>query len=176
LRPAAFYRALRLRTPLAAAHRFAFWHVVLIYPAAATWILLILSNVEPLGRARHEEVLAFLGAILFGTIGCWLGARVLAAVVVTWWLARGALPDFRWATKVVRYEFAFVWVYCCYWGLLLLSFALHEDWISRLLTPRSRSFVPVCEIAAMLGGGALLTALWIWRYTIAWRGIRWANF
>ena len=29
-------------------------------------------------------------------LGCWLGHRVIAAAVYSWWLLRGALPDGRW--------------------------------------------------------------------------------
>jgi hypothetical protein len=174
-RPAAFYRALQVRGPQTRAHRFAVWHSVLLYPAAAAGLLLILHTAEPSALLRGEEWLYFGGAILWGTIGCWFGARIIGAVVVTWWLARGALPDYQWAVHVIRYESAFLWAFCTFWGLLLLSFAHYENWISRLLLANP-SIVPVGEIASVVGGTALLAVGWCWRYAVALRAIRWANY
>jgi hypothetical protein len=80
---------------------------------------------------------------LAAAVGCWCGHRTIAAGVFTWWAVRKALPDGRWAAKVIAYESAFLWAFCTYWGVLITTFLLFGNWISNSLTPgidRSRCY------------------------------------
>jgi hypothetical protein len=112
--------------------------------------------------------------VLSGIAGCWFGHRGLAALVASYWLVRGELPDFRWASKVLAYESTFLWAFCAFWSAIFTSFSFWNDWISRLLTGRSRA--GLFEILALFGGTVVLAGVWLWRYRIAYRAIRWSNF
>ncbi len=182
LRPRSFYSRLKLRPHARAAASFAVWNYVLLGLGGAAWVcvtgwLLYLTS-EWLFSPNIAEVLAYAGAMLFWTpLCCWLGHRTIAALVITWWLLRGYLPDYAWAAKVVAYESAFLWAFCCYWGFLVFSFILGGGWISRLIVPGFlRAFGVPAEIAVLLLGTAGLGVVWLWRYRIAGRAIRWSNF
>jgi hypothetical protein len=124
------------------------------------------------------EVLAYAGVMMFWTpLCCWLGHRTIAAAVITWWLLREYLPDHAWAAKVMAYESAFLWTFCCFWGVLVSSFILWQNWITRLIgLGFERALRAPTEIAVLLLGTAGLGVLWLWRYRIAGRAIRWSNF
>ena len=114
------------------------------------------------------------GVVVWGTLGCWLGHRVIAASVVTWWLLRDGLPDGRWAAKIVAYEAAFLWVFCACWGLLGTSLAVLDSWVSRLMGFSRWSGRG--EVLALFLGTLGLGVLWLIRYGIAYRAVRWSNF
>jgi hypothetical protein len=182
LRPRAFYSELKLRPHVRAAASFAVWNYVLLGVGGAAWVCVVgwlLYVIEEwLYGPDLEEVLAYAGVMLFWTpLCCWLGHRTIAALVVTWWLLRDYLPDYAWAAKVMAYESAFLWAFCCYWGVLASSFIFGKDWITRLIGPGVlRAFGVRGEIGALLLGTAGLSVLWLWRYHIAGRAIRWSNF
>lgn len=175
LQPRRFYRKLRLRTPLAPDSGFAAVTFVLVACGAllwagfSVWISALLSSPPP-----GDVAIVVAGMVSLGTFACWLGHRVIAALVVTSWLAQTALPDFRWAAKVITYETSFLWVFCAFWGLMFSSLMVFENWISRLLG--LSGFFPAGEFLTIAGGTLLLAAIWIVRYTIAYRAIRWSNF
>ncbi|MCK4340869.1 MAG: hypothetical protein KAY37_04010 [Phycisphaerae bacterium] len=189
-RPRAFYRAIKLRTPPAAAEAFAAWNYVLLPLGALLWtvVLFVLALLKESGPKWYWIIselpwiawnaVYICAMILFGLCWCWLGQRVLAALVVSWWLARQPLPDFRWAVKVMAYETAYLWTFLFYWGALRASFVLDEMWISKLLGIRYVTVLgsmPV-EFAVFLFGTLGLVVIWLWRYRIAHRAIRWSNF
>ncbi len=175
LRPREFYRAARLRAPLRADSGFATLNLVLIACAALLWAGLATQIMSLRHGPLPDDFPVFLAALIaLGTFGCWLGHRVIAAVVVSWWLARVALPDFRWATKAIEYESSYLWVFCVFWGLMLSSLLAFETWISRLIG--FAGFFPAGEFLAIVGGTLLLAVIWLIRYTIAYRAIRWSNF
>jgi hypothetical protein len=189
VRPRAFYRRLQLRTPLAVEAGFALRHYVWIGGGAALWagtLAAVLSWQEgpPPVHEIVDVALMFCALIHSGVFGCWLGQRAIAALVVTWWLARGALPDTGWAAKVIAYETTFLWVFCTFWGLLLGSYMLVGPWLSNWIAPSVSplSFplffilgMPV-EAWAVVVGTLALGAVWLWRYHVAYRAIRWSNF
>lgn len=183
-RPQVFYRALKLRTPARHEARFARRHYLWIAFGALVWacgmfVWLSRQHGPPRTEELPEVLVVACAAITLGVMGCWLGHRVIAALVVSYWLARGSLPDFRWAAKVMAYETTFLWVFCGFWGVLLGSFTVVEWWLSALLgSPGWPLFwlgMPV-EAWMVAGGTLLLTLVWLWRYTIAYRAIRWSNF
>ena len=115
---------------------------------------------------------------LMVTLTSWAGHRIMAAVAATWWFVRKSLPDGRWAAKIVAYESVFVWPFLAYLGLLAASFALGEDWLSRLFGRRP-VHLPVYMPPEGLAVLVVIPAyglLSLWRYRIALRSIRWSNF
>ena len=180
--PRDFYRALRLRTPGADERGFAVGHYVFIALGAFGWLcgmLLLLSALHADSPFYDLEI--FAAFAVFGAaagLGCWLGHRVIGAAVASWWIWRGALADGRWAAKVIAYESAFLWVFCCWWGVFASSVMLFEDWMTELAGLR-RSFLPLgmpIEAAVFLGGTFALGVVWLWRYGVARRAIQWSNF
>ncbi len=186
--PRAFYRALQLRTPPGADLGFSTWHYVLIACGAAVWagvMLAVLSLKEGPPPAGVLPTILVYGCsvILWGTLGCWLGHRALAALVVSWWLsaaADGRLPDGRWAAKVVTYETVFLWVFCALWGVVIGSYVVRGPWLSHWIVPDARPVFFVLglplEAWAIVMTTVALGAVWLWRYEVAYRAIRWSNF
>jgi hypothetical protein len=178
--PRRFYGSLKLRTPGTTERGFAVWNYFLIACGACVWgsaMVLFLSALYGPAPDLGGILFAVCGAAVWATLGCWCGHRVIAAAVTSWWLLRNPLPDGRWAAKVIAYESAFLWVFCCFWGVLASSIACFQDWISDLFAPdfRWRLGMPV-EFWALLLGTSVLGAVWLWRYRIAYRAIRWSNF
>lgn len=181
--PGSFYRALKLRTPLAEDRGFGTWHYALLASVALLWawamtVLLWLRHGLVLQGQWPALALGNCAAVVYGVSGCWLGHRLFAAVVVSFWLARDALPDCRWARKVLEYETTFLWAFCCFWGALLPSFLLFDLWISGLINQGRPVFYlgPPLEAWALLAGTAVLAVLWLRRYQVAYRAIRWSNY
>jgi hypothetical protein len=181
--PRPFYRSLVLRTPATAESGFAALHYVLIWCGAALWMCTVLAIQElrfgnqPF-HMRWEDFGMVCFASAIGVFACGLGHRVLAALVATWWLLRGGLPDFRWAMKVVRYETAYLWVLCCCWGVFSALMTIDDACISDAfgLPQRGWPLGAPLEFWVLCGGSVVLVAFWLWRYEIAYRAIRWSNF
>jgi len=183
LLPRDFYGRLRLQTALAPATAFAMRNYVLIGVGAALWVLLMWWAEEAgvgLFASGWAEVLALLLTFLvWAPLACWFGHRLIGAIVITWWIARRALPDTRWAAKVLAYESAYLWVFCVFWGIFATTFVLAgEPWISDRFG--TEFFFAVFrmpgEAVVLLGGTALLALGWLWRYVVALRAIRWSNY
>lgn len=186
-RPRAFYRRLRLRTPLAAEAGFAVRHYVWLACGGALWggSMVVFFSTGPVpAREELNVALVSCGLVLSGVFGCWLGQRTIAALVTSWWLARRALPDTAWAAKIIVYETTFLWVFCAFWGVLIGSYAAYGAWLSQLIG--SANLVGYLGLFFILGmpieawavaaGTLALGVLWLWRYSVAYRAIRWSNF
>jgi hypothetical protein len=177
-RPGAFYRQLKLRTPAGAGAGFAAGHYLLIGCAATAWFAGIAVVADPwLGGGpmlRWEDLSIGCMVTAIGVLACGLGHRVLGALVATWWLWRGGLPDFRWVEKVIRYETAYLWVLCCYWGFFSTLMRVNSSWLSATLGVRGSGMPP--EILAFFAGTTVLVGVWLWRYELAYRAIRWSNY
>ncbi len=182
-RPTAFYGSLQVRRPLVDDRGFARVNYALLAVLAGAWVGCMFAGVRLMdwlqGRGWFfppllEILLVLGGAVLFGTIGCWLGQRIIAAIVFSVWLAFRSLADYGWAAKVVVYESAFVWAFATFWGLLITSIIFLDSWISRLFGgPR---FTDDYEALAVVGGSIVLGGLWLIRYAKALWAIRWANY
>lgn len=178
--PRAFYRTLRLRTPTTVESRFVAWNFVRIAEGAFVWALImiiLLSRREypPTPSELAIVLLAITCVVPLGVIGCWLGHRVVQSLVASWWLVRRALPDFRWAARVAAYETSFLWVFCVFWGSLLGSMVLFDCWLSALVGGARRG-PPTAEMLFAGWGTLGLVVVWLVRYAIAYRAIRWSNF
>ena len=177
--PTVFYRALALRGPGYSERHFAAWTYGLIAAGGFAWgwaaIGLMVLRAGPWPGAA-AALLVLSAATLLGTLGCWFGHRLIASVVLTFWVARRAVPDGRWAAKVMTYESVFLWVFCAFWAAMLTSFALWEDWVGQVVFRRRTWLAFPVELWTTLLGTVALAGVWLWRYHIAWRAIRWSNF
>ncbi|MCH7701024.1 MAG: hypothetical protein IID37_05000 [Planctomycetes bacterium] len=178
--PKRFYGAMRVRTGDETAVTFGRWNHVLLGVGGGCWVLFTFLTLLPkqLGPTLDELLVMAPAAGLATVLACWLGHRLGAALVVSLWMVRRCLPDYRWACKVIEYESAFLWVFCVFWGVLAAAGALD----ARLQTNLLGSFVMVgpmplpLGLVVFLGGTVTLSVGWYWRYQIALRAIRWNNF
>lgn len=124
---------------------------------------------------------ALLVPLLFGLLapmGCWMGHRLGAFLVMGFAIRARTLADFRWAEKIICYESAYLWIYCICWGVLATSMMIFGPWMSRLHgfdELRRLTGLPA-EPASILATTAFLSLIWIVRYRIALRAVRWNNF
>lgn len=177
--PGRFYKRLRLRGGAAREHAFSRWTYRAIALGALAWIGALVACARIQYGLPPMRGVILVGSVLSlaAAVGCWVGHRTIAAGVFTWSALRYPLPDGRWAAKVITYESAFLWVFCTYWGLLATSFLAFDRWISRSLAPDAQWFlIAPAEFWVVLLGTCGLGAVWLWRYRIAYRAIRWSNF
>jgi hypothetical protein len=189
VRPSGFYRTLKLRTPDAPARRFAAFNYVAIAFLAAVWMLTLFAAAVCTGNAdvifeAPDAMVAFWATVagcylVFGVCACWFGHRAVGALVFTVWLLKRELADYRWAAKVLAYETAYLWVFCAFWGVMFTSFMAWGMWLSDWWAPGRRAVFlwgfPL-EMLAVFAGTIGLFVIWLWRYRIAYRAIRWSNF
>lgn len=179
--PTAFYRRLKVRPVGGRELRFAAWSYLLLWCGGFAWAVALLCLASVIwgiylyADVDYEEVVLCLCMTYTGLLGCWVGHRVTAAIVATVWLARGGLPDFRWAARVMAYESAYLFVYGVFWGLLAATFVIDDVWVSRLLGVNRAWGMPV-EFLTLVFGTLTLWVVWLYRYGLAYRAIRWANF
>lgn len=186
--PSRFYRTLALRD-MSDTVGYGEYSYALFMACAAIWIVVcaiavgwqygfedILTEV----KERPSFLLIFSAVYIFTpAVLLWVIQRVVAALIGSYWLLRGALPDFRWWAKVTIYETSFIWAFLCYWGLLTLSLVIWNRWISALLDVGPWSSTPLGmapEEAVLVYGTLLLAVAWCWRLIVAGRAIRWGNF
>ena len=186
--PQRFYGSLQLRTPDSTERGFAAWHYTALVCSAWLWAHILFFAITLKDRLIYggpslfdyeaEMFFGFLAAALSFMLGCWLGHRCIAAVVVSWWMARRSLPDSRWAAKIVAYESAFLWVFCACWGLTLVGLMLFGEALSEIIGSRGiLGWGADTEAGAMVFLMTLaLGVTWLWRYRLARRAIQWNNF
>ena len=171
--PTKFYQTLLLRRPDRESRWFAVWHYPAICGLAAAWFVWLVVFVAGLPPG-----LVLLGPA-FSALAGWCVHRLVGAAMTSWAVVRGAVPDVTWAARVMAYETAFLWVFCVYNGLLLTSFFIYGDWISdHVFTPIvvGNQFGSPAEPLAVLFGNATIIAVWMRRYVVAFRCVRWSNY
>ncbi len=181
------YSSMEVRSAETQAEHFRGIHYFLISLGAALWgftCMFVSLRTRPPAIQRSQEedfVEAALGALLvflLASIIPWIVQRVLAALAYTWWLIRKSLPDPRWSRKVLAYETVYLWLFCCFNGTLVTSFIIFGAWITESFGEEfSRALVgEPPETLLMFIGNAILCVLWLYRYYLAMKAIRWANF
>ena len=177
--PTRFYSQLRCQSPARLPRSFAASNVVLLPVLALIWVWATVFLIIPGPRPTIEvETFAFMLAfVAIGGLLVWVGYRTGGAFVATIWLLRGALPDARWAERIICYESAFVWVYCVFWGSLATSFMIKDEWLTGAIGEQRAyaMFGMSAEEAVFWAGTALLSFVWLWRYAVAARHVLWAN-
>lgn len=180
LTPGRFYARLQLRTPLRPALSFSARHYLCLAAGAVLWGMVLISTLTAIYGGSMVEAFA-LGLVLGGSAFpaiCLAGHSLGAAAVLGLWMSRRAMPDLRWAAQIAHYETVFLWAYAVCWGLIALSFVVFGDWLTRVSPPyffdrtvqmKAEPFLVLCVTVG-------LSLLWLRRYVIAYRGIRWSNF
>lgn len=176
IRPADFYVRLRLRDNVELARRFARVNYPLIGAGAAVWLFMMFAIYE---RTDTEAMfgIPFIALFLFSVLG-WIVHRLIGAMAASWWIVHGTLPDSRWGETVIRYESAFLWAFCVFNGFLLTSYWAWGTWLSRLQQNFSIllfSGLPA-ELLAVFVLNGLLCCVWLYRYHIAAKAVRWSNY
>ena len=181
--PRRFYEELQLRTPGSTERGFAGWNFLGMFVGALVWAGVLVAGIERfqgLGPDIDLELLVVIAVAALGfALGCWLLHRTIAALVVSFWMFRRRLPDYRWAAKVMAYESVTLWLPAVYLGLLMMSFIIYEDWVSALFGrnfPASVFLGMPGEVLAAFCGPVAYVLLAFWRYRIICRAIRWSNF
>jgi hypothetical protein len=120
-------------------------------------------------------------ASLVVTMVAWCLLRIVGAFVISFWIVKQSVLDVRWARKVLAYESAWLWTFCAYSGLMITSFvAFGGNWMTdvqdAMLGHRYRFLGMQLEPLALLLGNAVLCLIWLLRYRIILRAIRWSNY
>ncbi|MFH1748509.1 MAG: hypothetical protein ABIG44_15855 [Planctomycetota bacterium] len=187
LAPRRFYQSLELRSPGSTERGFAGRHYMCLAGGAFMFLLLVLAygilwdyfvRGQPvMNRLRAEPLVAAVGISLCYALGCWFAHRMVGAVIFLWWMSRDMLPDGRWAAKVITYEVVYIWVLSIAWGAVMLSFFLFKDWIGRALGMKYVTiFLMPTGFVALILGSVVLVLLWLLRWRIIYRAIRWSNY
>jgi hypothetical protein len=157
-----------------ASRRFAEWQFRLIAIAAFVWFLVL---IEATGGPPEPFFFAPFFAIAVLLMG-WLTWRGIAAVSAWWWYLAGELPDPQWARRIIQYETGFLWVFCAFNGSLITLLVVIEEWAPQLMRASfGLGFVGrMLPVIVGVVGNALLILFGLWRYRLAMRAIRWANF
>lgn len=178
--PRRIYGQLQLKSPVAAALRFARSQYVLIGAGAALWLIFVTVFLAP-GRPNPAEVLfvPMIGGLWTAFIG-WGLQRLLMALVFVDWMRRNALFDFGWARKVFYYESAYLWVFCLFNGLFATWMIATNgngptSFLQQTFGIRLTLWGLPVEPALLFTGNGLLCCLWAWRYYTALVAIRWSN-
>lgn len=171
LAPREFYSCLCVRGDDRRARRFSAWQFRLIWIGAFVW-LISLRTVLGDGPRRQDCVALALIPVLAGW-GVW---RIMAAISMWWWYAAGELSDPRWSRKVVQYEAAFLWTFCVVLGSgFTFGLWLVQRAVTRRLTLGWFFGIPLPMFFFLVSVGTLVL-IGLYRYRIALRAIRWANF
>jgi len=75
---------------------------------------------------------------------------------------------------VIGYEAAYVW-WCCAFNGVFITLLIHAPGLQRYLSFLRFYYVGGIE-TILLFGNLFLALLWLWRFNIAGRAIRWNNF
>lgn len=176
VRPAQFYSRLRLRENVESARQFARATYPLIGGGAAVWVFLMIAIFD--SHPGEEILFVPFAAVLVFALLSWIAHRFIGAMAASWWIVHGVLPDSRWGETVIRYESAFLWAFCLFDGILVTSFFVFDTWITDLQRTLGMSWILGVpgEILAILVLNASLCCLWLYRYHIAAKTVRWSNF
>lgn len=185
--PSRFYSQLQLRTPEEPARRFAAWHFAAVGCCAFIWSIILsyreithyrtLAISERFLHVATETLCLSIMVAMLTLVAAWLLHRFVAAVEYTHWLFTGSLADPRWARKIAAYEAVYLWPAGILTGLLITNFKEDLGWIPvRWLRPLTMFFGMPTEVSAFLLLIGLLALVWMWRYQLAMRRIRYSNF
>ena len=153
------------------ARRFGAWQFRVIWIGAFVW-LFSLRTVLGDGPRRQDCVALALIPVLSGW-GVW---RIMAAISMWWWYAAGELSDPRWSRKVVQYEAAYLWAFCMVLGVgFTIGLWLVQRGVTRQLLLGRFFGIPLPMLFFLASVGTLVL-IGLYRYRIALRAIRWANF
>ena len=130
----------------------------------------------PGGSSSTGELFVVPGLFALAAVCLAWGVRRLAAGIAASWLLHTEGPNgVRWLARVIEYEFCYAWVFCVCNGLLF-SIAIAAPGLGRVIMfQRAFFWLPLFPTLVLFGNIAL-GLLWLWRYRIAARAVRWSNF
>lgn len=176
MRPSAFFSHLKVRDHADISRRFARMNFPLIGVGAAAWFFLMIASFD---SHPGDDLLIFpMVTLVLCPLLAWIVHRFIGAMSVAWWIFHAALPDGRWAETVIRYESAFLWVFCVANGCLLTTYIAWGEWISDLQRKHGITWILGLppEVLAVLLLNLALCCLWLYRYHVAAKAVRWSNF
>jgi hypothetical protein len=149
-------------------------HLLLVVLAVG----IVVSLYRVWGDYGYLDAVEVIVPVCLLSLAGWLGYRFVAALVV----ARVASESNEWGTRalcgVVPYEVVWLWSFLLIDGGLALAEGVWPEWwvFSAALFGLEGSaaesafvwFVFLCNLGLVLA--------WWWRYRIAWRAVRYANF
>lgn len=143
--------------------------------SATILTIFLIFGLEPGYEWQRDELhfLPFAALLVFPLIG-WAAHRLIGAVAASYWFIRGELADPRAARKVVAYESVFLWAFWFYGLALSTSFMIFQNWIEDLFGRRWIAGLPLAVVVS-LAGVAALGVVWVYRFYLAGRAVRWAN-
>jgi hypothetical protein len=176
--PGVFYRRLRLRTPQERARRFALWHYAALGFAGAVWALAMSMGTN---QTRFADLVVLpLAFLMWVPLCAWAIHRTVAALAVCWNLARAEPAAPHAMRKVIAYEGVFLWLPGLSTGWFIASIAIWHLWLSRLFPELTAATYRLMggpmEVLVLCSGYLGLLLLWLWRYYVAIREVRWGNF
>lgn len=174
--PTRFYSRLRLRTPDRRARAFAAWHFFSVAAAVGVWGCITLT-IAAGGFPTDAGELVLVPCMIMSMVLClaWGVRRLAAAIGASWLLYLGEPADFRWVRRVIEYETAYLWLFCVFNGLMITVAVVMPGLVRIILLQRAFFWMPLGPVLAIFGNLGL-GLIWIWRYRIASRAIRWSNF
>ena len=176
IRPRRFHGALKLHPSDATMRGFAAWNYVAVAITAVACILVWITMAPAPRRPTLAEAvqIACVLPLFFGLLA-WAIHRTVAAVAATGWLIDNLLPEFRWSRRVVTYEAVFLWVVLLYNFVIgsAIGVDLFKDWTIFYL---NSTMYDLFIYAAMIFGNTALALLWLRRFRVAVRAVRWSNF
>ena len=130
--PDRFYRRLRVWWPDEPARASARWQLVLMALLGTLWGVLCMLFTGGLPVWPAVPGYAVLWGVGIPLVG-WIVHRVVGATVASWWLMRGTFPDFYPVWQVIRYETAYLWVFCVFNGALTTTMVMFGgSWMTDL--------------------------------------------
>lgn len=127
------------------------------------------------GRAEDRLLLCVFSALLAGIVA-WALHRGVAFLACVGWYSRRWFSRPAVARVVVACEAAFLWVFWAYEIVLCTSLMAWDNWLTRALGRPPWRGIPYWEFFAVLVVPPLLCVAWLWRYRVAGRAARWANY
>lgn len=173
--PRRFYSRLKLRTPDAQPRIFAAWHYLWIAVAAGFWGYVIMMKV-PGGPPPSGALFVVPGLVALSAVCLAWGVRRLAAGIAASWLLYTEGPNgVPWLARVIDYEIPYLWLFCLFNGLGITAVVAVPGFGNVMVFQRAFFWMPLGPPLVIFGNIAL-GLLWLWRYRIAARAVRWSNF
>ncbi|UCG34380.1 MAG: hypothetical protein JSU68_07020 [Phycisphaerales bacterium] len=180
LHPSKSYRALRTRAQASAANSFIGSQLAAIVTAAL--LLVVFGRIGDPSWNGYSLRLGWVKGILvpcfWAVLAAWIVYRCIAALVITVCMVRRDPGATRAICAVVPYEVVTLWLFLVMNGILFLAAPLLPNVWQSSISALSRGGVPPRNIATyvLCAGNLALVLVWIWRYRVAWRAVRYANF
>ncbi|HPF39846.1 MAG TPA: hypothetical protein PK093_14495 [Phycisphaerae bacterium] len=169
-----FYERLIMRRQETSGFQFAFRNYVAIGVASMMSMLGVILATEP-AEELEDYVQVGVSWLIVSAIGAWLLHGLVGATALTMIAFRSTERPFAHISKVWQYESAFLWVAFFIGHSLAWSFALMDNWMTKIANSVMGTSVFMIEPLVVLVIFVGFIALWLARYMRAVRIVQWAN-